>query len=164
MTPDAALFSPCRTWRYSLTRALDGEGTVAFVGLNPSTADETTDDPTVRRCVGFARGWGFARLEVVNLYAFRATNPRQLWRADDPVGPENDRVLASVVAGADLVVAAWGTQPRPGRLAELAGILGGRPLHALALTKDGAPRHPLYVRGDVRPSLYVSARSATRSA
>src|SRR5919204_4199606 len=102
-------FSECRTWRYSLTRGLDGsDGTVAFVGLNPSTADETTDDPTVRRCIGFAREWGFARVEVVNVYAFRARDPRELWRADDPVGPDNDRILAQVLDGAELVIAAWG--------------------------------------------------------
>jgi hypothetical protein len=150
----SALFSECRTWRYALARELGGVGTVAFVGLNPSTADEAKDDPTIRRCIGFARDWGFGRLEVVNVYAFRAGDPRDLRRAGDPVGPENDRVLARVLDGAELVVAAWGVHARADRLAELDAVLGGRPLHALGVTKNGAPRHPLYLRADVRPTPY----------
>jgi hypothetical protein len=151
----SALFSACRTWRYELARELAGAGTVAFVGLNPSTADEASDDPTIRRCIGFARGWGFARLEVVNLYAFCTTDPRELWRADDPVGPENDRILAEVFDGAELVIAAWGMHARAERLGELATVLGNRRLHALGVTKNGAPRHPLYVRADVQPWPYA---------
>lgn len=149
-----ALFSPCRTWRYALTRELDGDGRVAFVGLNPSTGDEARDDPTIRRCLGFARDWGFARLDVVNLYALRTTDPRTLWNAGDPVGPENDRILARVLGDADLVVAAWGVHARQERLRDVACILGRLQLHALGVTKAGAPRHPLYVRAGVRPSLY----------
>jgi hypothetical protein len=160
----SALFSECRTWRYALTREFEGAGTVAFVGLNPSTADEANDDPTIRRCIGFARDWGFARLAVVNVYAFRASDPRDLWRADDPVGPENDRVLAQVLHGAEVVIAAWGMHARADRLAELAPVLDGRRLHALGVTKNGAPRHPLYLSADLRPSPYVSPLSATRSA
>ena len=127
---------------------------MVFVGLNPSTADEEADDPTIRRCVGFARDWGFARLDVVNIYAFRATDPRALWAADDPVGPENDRVLAQVVGSADLVVAAWGVQARRDRVRDLAGILARVPLYALGVAKEGAPRHPLYVRADAQPAPY----------
>ena len=159
-----ASFSECRTWRYSLSRELAGDGVVAFAGLNPSTADEAHDDPTIRRCIGFAREWGFGRLDVVNLYAFRAGHPPDLWAAHDPVGPENDRVLAQVLDRAGLVIAAWGMHARADRLIELAAVLGGRPLHALGVTKNGAPRHPLYVRADARPTPYVSAWSATRSA
>jgi hypothetical protein len=146
----SALFSDCRTWRYSLTRELGGAGTVAFVGLNPSTADERADDPTIRRCIGFARHWGYARLDVVNVYALRATDPRALRTADDPVGPENDRVLGEVLDEADLVVAAWGVHARRNRVQQLATILARVPLHALGVTKEGAPRHPLYVRADAR--------------
>ena len=146
----SAYFSPCRTWRYSLTRdvaPLDGEGTCVFVGLNPSTADETQDDPTIRRCIGFARGWGFARLKMVNLYAFRATDPRGLREAEDPIGPENDHVLSVVFGGSDLTVAAWGVHADPERVAAvMAWPL--RPRVCLGLTKGGAPRHPLYVRAD----------------
>ena len=150
----SALFSDCRTWRYSLTRELTGVRRMVFVGLNPSTADEEADDPTIRRCVGFARDWGFARLDVVNIYAFRATDPRALWAADDPVGPENDRVLVQVVGSADLVVAAWGVWARRDRVRDLAGILARVPLYALGAAKEGAPRHPLYVRADAQPTPY----------
>jgi hypothetical protein len=143
----SAHFSACRTWRYSLTReiaALEGKGTCTFVGLNPSTADETKDDPTIRRCMDFARRWGYARLAVVNVYAFRCTDPRALRDAADPVGPENDAVLSVVFAGSDLIVAAWGIHTGEDRVADVMR-LPHRPFACLGLTKEGAPRHPLYL-------------------
>lgn len=149
----SAYLSPCRTWRYSLTRdvaPLTGEGTVTFVGLNPSTADETQDDPTIRRCIRFARDWGYARLKMLNLYAYRATDPRELRAAADPIGPENDHVLSVVFGGSDLIVAAWGCHAEPERVAEVMAW-PIRPRVCLGLTKDGAPRHPLYVRADTKP-------------
>lgn len=153
----AAYFSPCRRWRYSLTRnldTLDGEGRVTFVGLNPSTADETTDDPTIRRCIRFARDWGYSQLKMVNLYALRSTDPKGLWLVDDPVGPENDHELSLCFGGSDLIVAAWGANARADRLAQFAETFGGWRFHALGLTKDGAPRHPLYMRADSQPFVY----------
>jgi len=92
----SALFSTCRTYRYALYRQLDqaNQTTVAFIGLNPSTADETKDDPTIRRCVGFARSWGFGFLLMQNLFAFRATDPRVMKAADDPTVPSGFRVYA----------------------------------------------------------------------
>ncbi len=112
-----AYLSEDRRYRYSLTRLIAdpqygclGEdergGTVTFVGLNPSTADETTDDPTIRRCIRFAREWGFDRLKMVNLFAYRATDPRDLWAADAPIGPENDCTISKVFGGSDKIVAA----------------------------------------------------------
>lgn len=146
-----ALFSPCRTWRYSLTRdvGLIGSGTVTFVMLNPSTADEEQDDPTIRRCIRFAREWGYARLAVVNLYGLRATDPREINTAEDPIGPDNDRVLGTVFGRSDLIVAAWGVHAAPERVAAVMGWPLG-PRFCLGLTKGGAPRHPLYVRADTR--------------
>jgi hypothetical protein len=93
----AAVFSRCRTYRYSLIRVWNPDlSRVAFVGLNPSTADEQADDPIVRRCVGFARRWNFGGLMLVNLFAYRSTNPAGLLAADDPIGPANDKhILAS---------------------------------------------------------------------
>ena len=120
---------------------------VTFVGLNPSTADSIRDYPTLRRCVRFAREWGFARLQMVNLFAYRATDPRQLLAVADPVGPENDDVLSSAFGTSDLIVAAWGVNATPQRVYEIMGW-PIRPRHALGLTKHGAPRHPLYVRAD----------------
>lgn len=160
-----ATFSPCRRWRYSLTReiadpqfgCLDEDergGTLTFVGLNPSTADETTDDPTIRRCVRFARDWGFDRLKMMNLYALRSTDPRGLWLADDPVGPENDHALSLAFGGSERIIVAWGANARPDRLASFAETFHGWPFWALGLTKDGAPRHPLYMRADVQPVPY----------
>jgi len=108
-----ARFSPCRTWRYSLTRDVGlphSSGVVTFIGLNPSTADETSNDPTTRRCVAFARSWGFARMHLINVYAFRATTPSVALRADDPVGPENQTVVQEILGSSDLVICAWGTQ------------------------------------------------------
>lgn len=128
---------------------------VQFVMLNPSTADGMTDDPTIRRCIGFARSWGATGLAVVNLYAFRATSPADLWKAEDPVGPENDEILSRFFDMAARyghpVIAAWGAHARPDRVAQVLQIPGANRLQALGVTKAGAPRHPLYLRGDVRP-------------
>jgi hypothetical protein len=150
----AAYISEDGVYRYSLTRdalPLTGEGTVTFIGLNPSTADETADDPTIRRCVGFARSWGFARLKMVNLFALRSTDPRKLIACDDPAGPENLCTISKVVGGSDLVVCAWGSFPHAGREhIDLVLELVAAP-HALGLTKNGSPRHPLYVRGNALP-------------
>src|SRR5206468_3458260 len=134
----SAHFSSCRTWRYSLTRdvaARDADGTCTFVGLNPSTADETQDDPTIRRCMDFARRWGYARLAMVNLYAFRSTDPRVLRDAADPVDPENDDVLSVVFAGSDLIVAAWGVHAGHDRVSEVMRR-PQRPRVCLGLTKE----------------------------
>jgi hypothetical protein len=146
-----AVLSPCRTWRYLLTRpaATGGERTVVFIGLNPSTADESRDDPTTRRCVGFARDWGFARIELVNLFAYRATRPAELRAAPDPVGPDNAAALEAAVERADLVVCAWGNEG-VGQEADAVLDAVARPF-CLALTMRGAPRHPLYVRASARP-------------
>ena len=151
-----ATFDPTRTYRYRLARTWDPTGpVVAFVMLNPSTADAEVLDPTVRRCVGFARAWEFGSLEVVNLFAFRATDPRDLLRADAPVGPANDRAILDAVSVADRVVVAWGARgTHLGRAAAVTGLLRAGPVRPLALatTKDGQPRHPLYLRADTRPS------------
>lgn len=150
----SAIFSDCRTWRYTLHREVGrGSRTVAFIGLNPSTADETKDDPTIRRCIGFARSWGFGRMTVLNLYAIRSTDPRGIWSAADPIGPDNDHHLRVQGAIAELVVASWGAFPlASGRAGTVAALLHDlHQLHVLALSKHGHPRHPLYLRKDLRP-------------
>jgi hypothetical protein len=155
--PDAArgraYISEDGLYRYSLTREVAPgapNGTCTFIMLNPSTADAEHDDPTIRRCIGFACAWGFERLKVVNLYAYRATNPSDLWLADDPIGPDNDHVLSLVFGGSDLLIAAWGCHAKLDRVAE---ILSWpiRPRLCLGLTKAGQPRHPLYLKGDLMP-------------
>jgi hypothetical protein len=143
-----AVFSPDRVYRYTLTRTWDSGPTVAFIGLNPSTADETVDDPTIRRCIGFAKRWGYGTLVMLNLFAFRATDPRVMRAAGDPIGPENNAYIQAVAAEAGDVVAAWGVHGSYlGRDRAVRDLLFWRP-SALGLTKDGHPRHPLYVRAD----------------
>lgn len=140
-----AVFSRCRAYRYALWREWDPSGpTVLFVGLNPSTADHRHDDPTIRRCIGFARAWGFGRLAVGNLFAYRTPHPALLKQAAAPVGRANDRWLRRLAAEADLVVAAWGVHGA--HRERSAAVLGYLPApKCLGTTKDGAPRHPLYL-------------------
>ena len=149
----AATFSPCRRYRYTLWRRW-GDGPYAmFVGLNPSTADETQDDPTIRRCIRFARDWGYSALCMTNLFALRATDPKVMLSDPNPEGQDNDYWLVQSAAGAGIVVAAWGAHGGHQRQDDhVRRLLPGK-LHHLALTKDGKPRHPLYLRADSTPVL-----------
>jgi hypothetical protein len=158
---DSAVFSDCGAYRYALWRRW-GQGSAAmFVGLNPSTADETQDDPTVRRCIRFARDWGHDALVMTNLFAWRSTDPLGLRAPHDPVGPENDRHLFELARGAGVVIAAWGVHGtlagRAERVVE-SGILG--PYYVLGLTKDGHPRHPLYMPARCVPLDPISLAAA----
>ncbi|VVE54145.1 DUF1643 domain-containing protein [Pandoraea terrigena] len=150
----SAIISPCGQYRYTLTRdahdAFATRGPALFIMLNPSTADAILDDPTIRRCRGFARTWDCDGIVVANLYAMRATNPDELWKHPDPVGPLNDQYLRELAAKHETVVCAWGTNARPERAQAVREIFSRRhhQLMCLGVTKDGSPRHPLYVRGD----------------
>jgi hypothetical protein len=144
--------SPDGLYRYSLTRIWGGPGNHKFlpwIMLNPSTADHSIDDPTIRRCIGFARAFGYSGIRVYNLYAFRATNPADLLTAADPVGPRNDAVLRDVLINAHRigvpVIAAWGVNAKPDRVAKIAGYSYADQLHCLGVTKAGQPKHPLYL-------------------
>lgn len=150
----SAVISDCGQYRYRLRRTWDASiQTLGFVMLNPSTADAETDDPTIRRCMGFARDLGFGGISVANLYAYRATKPADLWRASDPVGPLNDATLTALFESpaVGMVVAAWGSNARADRVAQVAALPRAATLHALGLTKDGAPRHPLYMPKTATP-------------
>jgi hypothetical protein len=119
--------------------------------LNPSTADSAIDDPTVRKCIAFARRWGFGRLEVVNLFAGRAATPEALFRMADPCGPENDAHIEAGAGRADHIIAAWGNHGTvSSRDRAVLPMLrrSGKPVSCLAVNLTGAPRHPLYVPGD----------------
>ena len=148
-----AVFSPCRGYRYALGRTWDFDQPPAlFVGLNPSTADATDDDPTIRRCIRFARDWGYGGLLMGNLFGVVSSDPRVLLTAPDPVGEQTDEWLARLVERAGVVVAAWGAFPEARERAQTvvdSGVLGS--FTVLGLTNDGHPRHPLYMRADCRP-------------
>lgn len=145
----AALLSDDGLYRYWLTRRWAEGPRALFVMLNPSTADAQVDDPTIRRCVGFAKGCGCGSLVVVNLYAYRATSPADMLAAADPVGPECDRWIESWAERVDGPrVVAWGANARPARVAEFRYLTQPHEFDALGVTKDGQPRHPLYLRAD----------------
>jgi hypothetical protein len=135
-------------YRYALLRRWGDGPFVTFVMLNPSTADAEVDDPTIRRCIGFAKRWGFDALHVVNLFALRATDPRELAKADDPIGPENDLYLMRHALAEGPMVAAWGAHPMARERAKAFTDRMFVRWSALGTTADGYPRHPLYVRAD----------------
>ena len=177
-----AIISKWGTYRYQLWREWrgthdaknwhwhgyrDGDGhavgepmSCLFVMLNPSTADGNEDDPTIRRCVAFAKAWKYERLDVVNLFAYRATDPRALKRLnhnDDPVGVDNQHYVEGLARRAGIIVCAWGAHGTHLSQDEtMLGWLGARPLHALGFTNAGQPRHPLYLKSDARPTLFRS--------
>lgn len=152
----SATFSPCRRWRYTLTRENllhtgGGKGTVVWCGFNPSTADEEANDPTISREIGFTTRWGYSRLVKVNLAAWRSTDPKGLEAAPDALGEDNLATILREAREAALFVAAWGALPEACRvqvvrdmpfrlLRELAEVCD---VYALGTTKDGAPIHPL---------------------
>lgn len=148
----AAVLSADGVYRYELQRSWGAGPVVEFIMLNPSTADADVDDPTIRRCVGFAKRWGYGSLVVHNLYAYRATDPAELVNVDDPVGPENRDYLSR--GDADCTVAAWGAHPAA--VGWWSGypfgwqrqILERRRLDCLGVNANGSPKHPLYVPAD----------------
>lgn len=148
----AAEISSCGRYRYTLARIWDPDlPCVAFIGLNPSTADATQDDPTLNRCIQYAEAWGYGGVWMVNLFAFRATSPGDMKSADDPVGPDNDVALQSVCGAADLVIAAWGNHGSfHKRSHQVRAMLKG--LHCLKVNKTGEPAHPLYQRKSALPA------------
>lgn len=152
-----ALFSSCRIYRYDLWREwIGGDGYAMFVGLNPSTADESKDDPTIRRCIAFAKSWGFGALCMTNLFAYRATLPEVMKAAHDPVGPDNNQRLFEAAQHAGVIVAAWGTDgAHLGRAATVRLMLPR--LHYLRMTKFGHPGHPLYLPKTLSPIAWVNS-------
>ncbi|WP_290648480.1 DUF1643 domain-containing protein [Aquisalimonas sp.] len=149
-----ASFSECRLYRYLLWRRWAKGPTVTFVMLNPSTADETTNDPTVARCQRRAVQWGYGGLFVVNLFAWRSTDPVALYGLGDPVGPENDHTVRDASRNSELVVCGWGnhgTLHNRGR--QVLGLVRSEGVipYALKITGAGQPGHPLYIGYAVQP-------------
>lgn len=149
----SATLSACRRYRYELWREWEPHSRVCIIiGLNPSTADENADDPTIRRCINFAKGFGCGSLCMLNLFAFRATNPEDMKREADPVGPTNDGVLRTTCAATSrekIIIAAWGKHGSlNGRDQQVCQLLKKFKLHCLKLNGDGSPAHPLYLKSD----------------
>ncbi len=155
------MFDDTGAYRYRLGRRRDaGAGSVTFIMLNPSTADAEVNDPTIRRCIGFAWDWGYRALTVVNLFAYRATTPKELRRARSPVGPANDEHLLAAADAAEAVVVAWGVHGAlHERDREVTELLSPRvELTCLGVTKAGLPRHPLYMPKRATPTRYHTPR------
>lgn len=145
-----ARISDCGRYRYLLRRTWDhGKPRTLIVMLNPSTADAEIDDATIRSCIRLSKGLGYGSFEVVNLFAFRATDPAELQRADDPVGPQNDDVIEAAIGRCDIAICAWGAHPMSGnRSGSVRALIRSyRPaVFCLGTTKSGAPKHPLYIK------------------
>ncbi|MBF9032895.1 DUF1643 domain-containing protein [Rhodobacterales bacterium HKCCE2091] len=155
-----AVYSDCERYRYTLTRVWDPAGERAlFIMLNPSTATEVQNDPTVERCERRARALGFGAFRVLNIFAWRDTDPKAMRAAPDPVGPGNDAAILDSLAWADRVICAWGSHgEHMDRGREVEALLrgAGAELFHLGLTKAGHPRHPLYIGYQVQPEPWVA--------
>ena len=156
--PSVAVYSDCERYRYLLTRTWDPTGRKAlFIMLNPSTATEVQNDPTVERCERRARTLGFGAFRVTNIFAWRATDPRDMRAAGDPIGPENDAAILQSCPWADQVICAWGTHgAHLDRGAAVEALLRATklPLFHLGLSKAGHPKHPLYIAYSEQPRLW----------
>ena len=148
-----AEFSECGSYRYKLWRLWEPDRPrVMFVMLNPSTATDTEDDPTIRRCIGFARSWGYGGLYVGNLFAYRTPSPKELKLASCPIGSRNGPALLEMAAQSEMIVAAWGSHGSSweSRVHEVYRLLP-QPLHCLKQLDSGQPAHPLYQPKDLKP-------------
>ena len=156
-----AIISPCKKYRYILSRSWNDykPGELVFIMLNPSTADDTIDDPTIRRCMGFSKREGYSGISVINLFAYRATNPQELYQAEDPIGEDNNPTILNYmlhaqddeISGIKKIICAWGTHGsfnnRDKDIIQMAKEFK-IDLYCLGKTKDGHPKHPLYIKKD----------------
>jgi hypothetical protein len=151
-----ARFSEDKAYRYLLWRTWDlDKPLINWLMLNPSTADELRDDPTVHRCRLWAWHWGYGGIVVTNIHAYRSTDPRKLWKVDDPTGPENDSHIAMAARASGCVVCAWGVHgEKRDRSKAVRELLRDVPLYALKITNGGEPMHPLYVISKQTPIQY----------
>jgi len=150
-----AIISPCKRYRYQLERSWSGQtsrkSTVVFIGLNPSTADITKDDPTIRKCMAFAQAWQFNKLLMVNLFSWRATNPNELLKAKNPIGKLNDKYLDEAVSRSALVIACWGEYGTFMNRSDNVRARYSRRLNCLSTNQSGEPTHPLYLPATLKP-------------
>lgn len=158
-----ATISPCGNYRYTLYRNWDiTRSRLCWIMLNPSTADHQKDDPTIRSCVRISTAWGYGSLSVVNLFAYRATKPRDLLNVKNPIGPSNDFYIYDELQTSRGVVVAWGASG-PGsaalrieRVMRMLRKLSIKP-YCLGITDSGMPKHPLFIRSDVKPIPYLGS-------
>ncbi|WP_103257497.1 DUF1643 domain-containing protein [Tabrizicola aquatica] len=149
-----AVYSDCERYRYLLTRTWGSGPRALFIMLNPSTATEIQNDPTVERCERRARALGYGAFRVTNIFAFRSTDPKAMRAIPDPVGAANDQAILESLAWADAIICAWGNHGlHRGRGADVEAMLrgAGAKLHHLGLTNQGQPTHPLYISYDRQP-------------
>jgi len=159
MIESNAIFSPSRKYRYTLFRRWsEGSRIAAFIGLNPSTADETKNDPTVTRCVNYAKRWEYDGVWMLNAFAFRSTNPKLLYVEEDPIGPENDFWIDLITKDKNtkIVLCCWGTHGNHlNRGKEIFKRLPKDKATCLNTTKDGHPGHPLYLKSSLQPQSFL---------
>lgn len=150
--------SSCGLYRYRLGRTWDlAKPVVTYVMLNPSTADALKDDATIRSCMRLARSWDYGGICVVNLFAWRATEPKELAKADDPIGPRNNAAIREAAARSDFTICAWGAHKMAkGRVQNVLSLIRSEKqfAHCLGKTKAGSPKHPLYIKTGTMPELY----------
>jgi len=150
-----AVYSDCETYRYALSRVWDADGTrLLYIMLNPSKATELANDPTIERCERRARALGYGGFRVCNLFGLRETDPARLKKARHPVGPDNAAQINEAIAWCDDILCAWGVHgAHRNQAAAISDLLrsGPKPLLSLGVTKDGHPRHPLYISYKIRP-------------
>ncbi|SME51258.1 hypothetical protein BACERE00185_05671 [Bacillus mobilis] len=161
-----ALFDESKTYRYSLKRIWDPhKGRVLFIMLNPSSANQDSEDRTSRRCLEFAKDLGFGSLEIVNLFAYIATDREELLQVsrEEAIGPENENHIIRALNGADMVIAAWGENCKyHGRHKDIHELFKGYHLHCLGKTNKGFPKHPLYLNGNSQPIDYIKPERIVR--
>ena len=157
-----AVFSDCRKFRYALWRMWDEDKPlVMIIGLNPSTADEKVNDPTITRCISFASSWGYGGVCVTNLFGFRATSPTQLKAHHDPIGKENDAWVHEMAKEAAIKVAAWGNHGKfLNRSVDFLSSLDQ--LHCIKMNKSGEPAHPLYLKAELKPVPMIPSQQANQ--
>ena len=157
-----AVFSDCRKYRYALWRMWNEHKPIAMIiGLNPSTADQTRNDPTITRCISFASSWGYGGVCVTNLFVFRATAPTELKAHHDPIGKENDAWVHEMTKGAAITVAAWGNHGKfLNRSLEILPSLDQ--LHCIKMNKSGEPAHPLYLKAELKPVPMIPRQQANQ--
>ena len=154
----SAYLSTDKQYRYTLHRIWDDKKPmIMFIMLNPSTADSNNDDPTIRRVINFTKSWGYGGVHVVNLYAFRSTDPKGLKETQDPIGKDNIFHIQSLIGHVEKVIYAWGNnEQEPKWLYDLVATP-----YCIDVSKKGVPKHPLYLKKELQPILYVRNNTAT---